>query len=92
MPSKVEKFWKQETDIKEDLLKTYKRSYSVFYLGRGLDYNLAMKVLKDKRNILYSCRSICSWRIKAWYNSINRKRNTSNSNSHTRGTIREDGI
>ena len=36
-------------------------------LGRGLDYAVALEgSLKLKGNFIYSFRSICWWRIKAW--------------------------
>ncbi|MDK2564416.1 glutamine--fructose-6-phosphate transaminase (isomerizing) [Romboutsia sedimentorum] len=53
MPSKVEKALEQETYIKEDVAKTLKEAHSAFYLGRGLDYNLAMEGALKIKEISY---------------------------------------
>lgn len=53
MPSKVEKALQQETYIKEDVAKTLKEAHSAFYLGRGLDYNLAMEGALKIKEISY---------------------------------------
>lgn len=53
MPSKVEKALEQETYIKEDVAKTLKDASSAFYLGRGLDYNLAMEGALKIKEISY---------------------------------------
>ncbi|MGL4911461.1 MAG: glutamine--fructose-6-phosphate transaminase (isomerizing) [Romboutsia sp.] len=53
MPEKVEEALKQETYIKDDVAKTLKDSSSAFYLGRGLDYNLAMEGALKIKEISY---------------------------------------
>ena len=53
MPSKVEKALEQEQYIKEDVAKTIKDASSAFYLGRGLDYNLAMEGALKIKEISY---------------------------------------
>ena len=53
MPQKVEQALKQEQYIKEDVAKTMKDSTSAFYLGRGLDYNLAMEGALKIKEISY---------------------------------------
>ncbi len=53
MPSKVEKALEEETYIKEDVAKTIKDASSAFYLGRGLDYNLAMEGALKIKEISY---------------------------------------
>lgn len=42
MPELVLKVLEQETHIKENIAKEFKTANSAFYLGRGLNYNLAM--------------------------------------------------
>ncbi|HSQ87316.1 glutamine--fructose-6-phosphate transaminase (isomerizing) [Romboutsia sp.] len=53
MPEKVEKALEQESYIKEDVAKTLKDASSAFYLGRGLDYNLAMEGALKIKEISY---------------------------------------
>ena len=53
MPDKVEKALEQESYIKEDVAKTLKDASSAFYLGRGLDYNLAMEGALKIKEISY---------------------------------------
>ena len=53
MPEKVEEALKQETHIKDDVAKTLKDASSAFYLGRGLDYNLAMEGALKIKEISY---------------------------------------
>lgn len=53
MPAKVEKALEQESYIKEDVAKTLKDASSAFYLGRGLDYNLAMEGALKIKEISY---------------------------------------
>ncbi|MGL6105545.1 glutamine--fructose-6-phosphate transaminase (isomerizing) [Romboutsia sp.] len=53
MPDKVEEVLKQEDYIKEDVAKTLKDTTSAFYLGRGLDYNLAMEGALKIKEISY---------------------------------------
>lgn len=52
MPSKVEEALKQEDHIKE-VAKTLKEKHSAFYLGRGLDYNIAMEGALKIKEISY---------------------------------------
>ena len=52
MPSKVEEALKQEDHIKE-IAKTLKEKHSAFYLGRGLDYNIAMEGALKIKEISY---------------------------------------
>lgn len=52
MPSKVEEALKQENHIKE-IAKTLKEKHSAFYLGRGLDYNIAMEGALKIKEISY---------------------------------------
>ena len=52
MPSKVEEALKQEDKIKE-IAKTLKEKHSAFYLGRGLDYNIAMEGALKIKEISY---------------------------------------
>ncbi|OSB07847.1 glutamine--fructose-6-phosphate transaminase (isomerizing) [Paraclostridium bifermentans] len=52
MPSKVEESLKQEDHIKE-IAKTLKEKHSAFYLGRGLDYNIAMEGALKIKEISY---------------------------------------
>ncbi len=52
MPSKVEESLKQENHIKE-VAKTLKEKHSAFYLGRGLDYNIAMEGALKIKEISY---------------------------------------
>lgn len=53
MPEKVEQALQQENYIKEDVAKTLKDASSAFYLGRGLDYNLAMEGALKIKEISY---------------------------------------
>lgn len=52
MPSKVKEALKQEDHIKE-IAKTLKEKHSAFYLGRGLDYNIAMEGALKIKEISY---------------------------------------
>ena len=52
MPLKVEEALKQEDHIKE-IAKTLKEKHSAFYLGRGLDYNIAMEGALKIKEISY---------------------------------------
>ncbi|RDY25546.1 glutamine--fructose-6-phosphate transaminase (isomerizing) [Romboutsia weinsteinii] len=53
MPELVEKALEQETYIKDVVAKELKKSNSAFYLGRGLDYNLAMEGALKIKEISY---------------------------------------
>jgi glucosamine--fructose-6-phosphate aminotransferase (isomerizing) len=53
MPEKVSKALEQEEYIKNDVAKTLKDTTSAFYLGRGLDYNLAMEGALKIKEISY---------------------------------------
>ena len=53
MPELVTKALEQETHIKEDVAKELKNATSAFYLGRGLDYNLAMEGALKIKEISY---------------------------------------
>ena len=53
MPEKVSKALEQEEYIKNDVAKTLKDANSAFYLGRGLDYNLAMEGALKIKEISY---------------------------------------
>ena len=53
MPDKVSKALEQEDYIKDDVSKTLKDAHSAFYLGRGLDYNLAMEGALKIKEISY---------------------------------------
>lgn len=53
MPKLVEKALEQETHIKEDVAKELRNATSAFYLGRGLDYNLAMEGALKIKEISY---------------------------------------
>ena len=53
MPELVSKALEQETHIKEDVAKELKNATSAFYLGRGLDYNLAMEGALKIKEISY---------------------------------------
>ncbi len=53
MPEKVSKALEQEEYIKNDVAKTLKDASSAFYLGRGLDYNLAMEGALKIKEISY---------------------------------------
>ena len=53
MPEKVSKALEQEEYIKNDVAKTLKEANSAFYLGRGLDYNLAMEGALKIKEISY---------------------------------------
>jgi len=53
MPEKVSKALEQEDYIKNDVAKTLKDATSAFYLGRGLDYNLAMEGALKIKEISY---------------------------------------
>ena len=53
MPQKVSKALEQEEYIKNDVAKTLKDASSAFYLGRGLDYNLAMEGALKIKEISY---------------------------------------
>ena len=53
MPEKVEKALQQEEYIKNEIAPTLKEATSAFYLGRGLDYNLAMEGALKIKEISY---------------------------------------
>ena len=53
MTEKVSKALEQEEYIKNDVAKTLKDANSAFYLGRGLDYNLAMEGALKIKEISY---------------------------------------
>lgn len=53
MPELVEKALKQETYIKEEVAKEFNTVSSVLYLGRGLDYNLAIEGALKIKEISY---------------------------------------
>ena len=53
MPELVSKALEQEDHIKEDIAKELKNATSAFYLGRGLDYNLAMEGALKIKEISY---------------------------------------
>ncbi|MGL5348560.1 MAG: glutamine--fructose-6-phosphate transaminase (isomerizing) [Peptostreptococcaceae bacterium] len=53
MPQKVEKALEQEAYIRDEVAKELKDSNSAFYLGRGLDYNLAMEGALKIKEISY---------------------------------------
>ena len=53
MPENVSKALEQEEYIKNDVAKTLKDANSAFYLGRGLDYNLAMEGALKIKEISY---------------------------------------
>ena len=53
MPELVSKALEQETHIKEDVAKELVNATSAFYLGRGLDYNLAMEGALKIKEISY---------------------------------------
>lgn len=53
MPEKVEKALEQEEYIKNEVAPTLKEATSAFYLGRGLDYNLAMEGALKIKEISY---------------------------------------
>ena len=53
MPEKVEKALEQEEYIKNEIAPTLKEATSAFYLGRGLDYNLAMEGALKIKEISY---------------------------------------
>ena len=53
MPEKVSKALEQEEYIKNDVARTLKDANSAFYLGRGLDYNLAMEGALKIKEISY---------------------------------------
>jgi len=53
MPEKVSKALEQEEYIKNDVAKTLKDAMNAFYLGRGLDYNLAMEGALKIKEISY---------------------------------------
>ncbi|MGL5328535.1 MAG: glutamine--fructose-6-phosphate transaminase (isomerizing) [Peptostreptococcaceae bacterium] len=53
MPQLVSKALEQETHIKEDVAKELRNATSAFYLGRGLDYNLAMEGALKIKEISY---------------------------------------
>ena len=53
MPELVSKALEQETHIKEDVAKELKNATSAFYVGRGLDYNLAMEGALKIKEISY---------------------------------------
>lgn len=53
MPEKVEKALEQEEYIKNKVAPTLKEANSAFYLGRGLDYNLAMEGALKIKEISY---------------------------------------
>ena len=53
MPEKVEKAIEQENYIKEEVAKELTEANSAFYLGRGLDYNLAMEGALKIKEISY---------------------------------------
>ena len=53
MPQKVEEALQQEDYIRDEVAKELKDSNSAFYLGRGLDYNLAMEGALKIKEISY---------------------------------------
>ena len=53
MPEKVEKALEQEAYIKDEVAKELKEASSAFYLGRGLDYNIAMEGALKIKEISY---------------------------------------
>ncbi|SCI35096.1 glutamine--fructose-6-phosphate transaminase (isomerizing) [Romboutsia sp. 1001713B170207_170306_H8] len=53
MPELVSRALEQETHIKEDVAKELRNATSAFYLGRGLDYNLAMEGALKIKEISY---------------------------------------
>ena len=53
MPELVSKALEQETHIKKEVAKELKNATSAFYLGRGLDYNLAMEGALKIKEISY---------------------------------------
>lgn len=53
MPEKVTKALEQENYIKEDIAKSIKDKDNAFYLGRGLDYSIAMEGALKIKEISY---------------------------------------
>ncbi|MGL5312555.1 MAG: glutamine--fructose-6-phosphate transaminase (isomerizing) [Peptostreptococcaceae bacterium] len=53
MPEKVEKALEQEAYIRDEVAKELRDANSSFYLGRGLDYNLAMEGALKIKEISY---------------------------------------
>ena len=53
MPEKVDKALEQEAYIKDEVAKELKEASSAFYLGRGLDYNIAMEGALKIKEISY---------------------------------------
>ncbi len=53
MPEKVTKALEQENYIKEDIAKSIKDRENAFYLGRGLDYSIAMEGALKIKEISY---------------------------------------
>ena len=53
MPEKVEKALEQEAYIRDEVAKELKEASSAFYLGRGLDYNIAMEGALKIKEISY---------------------------------------
>lgn len=53
MPEKVTKALEQENYIKEDIAKSIKDRENTFYLGRGLDYSIAMEGALKIKEISY---------------------------------------
>lgn len=53
MPEKVTKVLEQENYIKEDIAKSIKDKDNAFYLGRGLDYSIAMEGALKIKEISY---------------------------------------
>ena len=61
---KVSKALEQEEYIKNDVAKTLKDASSAFYLGRGLDYNLAMEGALKIKEISFGGNSYMNFQIK----------------------------
>lgn len=53
MPEKVETALEQEAYIRDEVAKELKEANSAFYLGRGLDYNIAMEGALKIKEISY---------------------------------------
>ena len=55
----------EQSDIMEGYAAGLKDSTNAFFIGRGVDNVSSLEgALKLKENILYSCRSLCGWRVK----------------------------
>ena len=62
LPSLVEQVLKQGPEI-EDLAKKYAQARDFLYLGRGLNYPIALEgALKTEGNFVYSCRRLSGGR------------------------------